>query len=274
MIRSLKACWSLFKIKVSESFQYRIANIASGSIGVFWAFIEIVILTVFYKYGNNHANIINGLTLKMAISYTWIAQALVPLQPMSMDDEILRKITNGDVGIELCRPLDLYFHWFSKTAAGRLGFFWWRAIIIIVVGFLATPSLKLVSPASLVGFILFLLSVLSAFLLCSSYGMLITAVRLGITWGEGPTYMLMLIGGILSGGYLPLQLWPDFLQSFLLIQPFAGYLDIPVRLYVGSMDVSKGASAIFLQIFWSILFIISGRILMKHKIKNVIVQGG
>ncbi len=274
MRRSLKACLSLFKIKSLESIQYRIAALASGSIGVFWGLIEIVIFIIFYKYGNNEAGRINGLTITEVISYVWIAQALIPLQPMSIDGEILIKITNGDVGIELCRPLDLYFHWFSKTAAGRLGGFWWRAIIVIAVGLLLPESLRLNGPSSITGFIFFLISTVSAFLLCTSYGMFMSSVRLGITWGEGPTYILMLIGGVLSGGYLPLQLWPDFLQGFLLIQPFAGYLDIPARLYIGSMDVSKATSAIMLQICWGIIFIISGRILMKHKLKNVIVQGG
>jgi ABC-2 type transport system permease protein len=119
-----------------------------------------------------------------------------------------------------------------------------------------------------------LISFISAFLLCTAYGMLICAVRLNITWGEGPTYILMLIGGVLSGGYLPLQLWPKFMQSFLLIQPFAGYLDIPLRLYIGTLPPKDALFAISLQIIWITIFIVMGKLLLSKRLKNIIVQGG
>jgi ABC-2 type transport system permease protein len=121
---------------------------------------------------------------------------------------------------------------------------------------------------------LFFLSATGAFLLCTAYGMLVTAVRLNITWGEGPTYMMLLISGVLSGAYLPLQLWPDVLQKLLLYQPFAGYLDIPVRLYVGTMTPGQGILAILLQLAWIIIFVTAGRVLMRRKLTTLIVQGG
>jgi ABC-2 type transport system permease protein len=86
--------------------------------------------------------------------------------------------------------------------------------------------------------------------------------------------MLSLLGMVLGGGYLPLQLWPDFMQGFLFIQPFAGITDIPARLYVGSMPVNEAAAAIGLQLFWTAIFITAGKLLMNRKLKSLIVQGG
>jgi len=104
--------------------------------------------------------------------------------------------------------------------------------------------------------------------------MLLTAVRMGLTWGEGPTWALLLLAGVLSGAYLPLQLWPDFLQPVLLLQPFAGVMDIPLRLYVGSMPLEDATWVIGLQLIWAIVFIVSGKVLMAQRIKGLIVQGG
>jgi ABC-2 type transport system permease protein len=271
--RSLKACLSLFRLKTAESLQYRTAALAGASISVFWVLIDITVYTVFYRYADNRGADI-ALSFSQMTSYIWIGQALWPLQPMSIDGEILNAIINGNVGIELCRPLDLYFHWFAKSAAGRLGGFWWRAAIIVAAGLLLPGAYALGGPASPEGLLVFLLSAISAFLLASSYGMLIASVRLGITWGEGPTYILMLLGGVLSGGYLPLQLWPDFLQKFLYFQPFAGWLDLPVRLYVGSMLPKDATGAVALQLGWTAAFIVAGRLLMRRKLRNIIVQGG
>ena len=267
---TLRACYSLFRIRLAESIQYRMAAITGSLVGIFWAIVEVVIYRVFYMYGHPPTD---GLTLTQVISYAWLGQVLFMLQPMSVDGDILTKITSGDVGVELCRPLDLYGHWFAKTAAGRLSG-WIRGVITLVVGLLVPMGWGLGAPASWEGFCLFVVSVFCAFLLCASYGMLITAVRVGLTWGEGPTWMLLLLGGVLSGGYLPLQLWPQALQGILLLQPFAGYMDIPLRLYMGSMPLSQAGWALLLQVVWTAVFIVLGKAIMQRKIRNVIVQGG
>jgi ABC-2 type transport system permease protein len=104
--------------------------------------------------------------------------------------------------------------------------------------------------------------------------MLITSIRINVTWGEGPTSILLLVSGVLSGAYLPLPLWPRFMQGFLYIQPFAGQLDLPVRLYSGVL-APDGAAAVFaLQIGWAMLFLAAGRIIMRQKLTRIIVQGG
>lgn len=272
---SIKACFSLFRIKTASSFQYRMAGLAGATTSIFWVLIEMVVYTIFYTYANNkESGSIATLTLKQVISYAWLTQVLFLMQPMNIDSEILNKITNGDVGIEMCRPLDLYFHWFSKTAASRFTPLIWRGSIVLIFGMLMPSSYRLSAPASLLGFFCMLLSVSIALILCTSYAMLTCAIRLNISWGDGPTYIMMLIGGVLSGTYLPLQLWPKFMQGFLLIQPFAGYLDIPLRLYIGTLLPKDVFFAIGIQLMWIIIFIIAGRILMSKRLKSIIVQGG
>lgn len=260
---------------MAEGLQYRMAGLAGASTSIFWVLIEITVYSIFYTYGNNKEAIEQvGLTLQQVISYAWLTQLLFMMQPMSIDGEILSKITNGDIGIEMCRPLDLYFHWFAKTAATRLTPLFWRGTITILFGLIMPLTYRLLPPTSLAGLIMMLLSCGSALLLCTAFGMLACAIRLSITWGDGPTYIIMLIGGILSGAYLPLQLWPEFLQDFLLIQPFAGYLDIPLRLYVGTLLPQDAVWAIGLQLFWTLFFIGIGRYIMMKKMQRVVVQGG
>ena len=270
-----KACMSLFKIKTAEGFQYRIAGLAGASISIFWALIEITVYFIFYTYANHsEAGMIAGLSLKQIVSYTWLTELLLFMQPMSIDNDILTKITTGDVGIELCRPIDLYFHWFAKIASAKLTPLFWRGSITLLFGLLMPATYRLSPPASLLGFLCMLISCGSAFLLCTAFGMLACTVRLNIAWGDGPTYIIMLLGGVLSGAYLPLQLWPDFMQRFLLLQPFAGYLDIPLRLYIGSMPPRDAIWAIGMQLLWILVFIGAGKMLMAKRLKSIIVQGG
>jgi len=274
MRRTLKACKALFIIKVAAELQYRAAAWAHSSVGIFWAALHIVMFTVFYTYGNEENA---AITLSQAISYAWLAQILYSLTALSylgIDDELREKIVDGNVSLELCRPLDLYAHWFTKSAANRLGGSFWRIVITILVALLAPAAFRLSPPASAFGFIFFLLSAASAFLFTAAYVMLLTAIRVRLTWGDGPTTSLAFLGMLLGGSYLPLQLWPDFLQRILLFQPFAGRLDIPIRLFIGSMPPEDALWAIGIQLTWTIIFIAVGKLLMKRNISQLIVQGG
>ncbi|WP_058303364.1 ABC transporter permease [Gorillibacterium timonense] len=274
IVHTARACASLFRIRMAEGLQYRIAAASGIAVSVFWALIECILLTVFYTYGDKGTWNNNGFGLSQAISYIWLAQGLFVLQFMSIDGEIMAKIRNGDVGIELCRPLDLYMHWFAKGAAGKLGTSWIRSLATLLIGLLMPAGYALGKPASFEGFLFFVLSVAMAFLLCSAYAMLVTAIRMSITWGDGPTYMLLLVSGILSGSYLPLRLWPDFMQPFLRLQPFGGFTDIPAQLYVGSLSSSSAFPMIAIQLAWSVIFIAAGRLIMKRKLSGIIIQGG
>ncbi|MFZ5352016.1 MAG: ABC transporter permease [Bacillota bacterium] len=274
-MNTLKACLSIFRIKTAEGFQYRMAGIAGASTSIFWVLIEITVYIIFFRYANRpEAGIQAGMTLQQVVSYAWLTQLFFMMQPMNIDSEILGKITSGDVAIELCRPLDLYSHWFAKVASSRLMPMFWRGSATLIFGILMPLPYGISAPASFEGFIMMLLSLLSAFLLCTAYAMLVNAVRLNITLGEGPTYIMMLMGGILSGAYLPLQLWPKAVQKLLFLQPFAGYLDIPLRFYIGTLEPNVGVYAIGLQLLWTAAFVIAGKALMSHRLKSIIVQGG
>ena len=169
---TIKACYSLFKIKTAEGFQYRMAGLAGASTGIFWGLIEIIVYTIFYKYAENkEAGVMAGLSLRQAISYVWLTQVLFLMQPMSIDGEILSKINNGDVGIEMCRPLDLCSHWFARTAASRLTPLFWRGSITLLFAVIIPDIFRLGPPASLASFFCMLISVFTAFFLCTTFGM-------------------------------------------------------------------------------------------------------
>jgi ABC-2 type transport system permease protein len=272
---NLSAGLAIFRIKVAEGLQYRVAFFANSSIGFFWGLIEVTVYRVFFIHAGSPA-ILNttAFTLPQMVSYIWMMQILLALTPHNVEADILGKIDSGDIGLELCRPLDLYLHWFAKTAAGRIAPLLFRGIPILLISVLLPSGWRLGPPDSLAGLLLMIVSCVLSLFLCASYTMLVTAVRMNVTWGDGPMQMILLIGMVFSGAYLPLQLWPDVMQKALLYQPFAGYLDIPLRFYVGTMTGADAAFAFGLQGFWTLVFIVAGKALMSARLKRTIVQGG
>jgi len=272
MRKTMKAYRSLFAIRVAENLTYRAAAIANSSISIFWAIMMIVIFTVFFTLGNAEGA---AMTLPQAITYAWLTQIMMGvLGRAGLDADIREKIIKGDVALDLCRPLDLYTHWYSKTLANRVGGAAWRAGLTLLAAVVVPVAIRLSAPASITGFLLFIISVISGVLLCAAFSMFMAAVRVGLTWGEGPTYMIEMIGYILNGSYFPLMLWPDFTQRFLLFQPFAGLMDIPFRLYLGLISPSDAFGAIGIQVFWIAVFVLAGKLLLIRRVSSLIVQGG
>ena len=271
MTRTFKACTALFKVRVAERLQYRVSAMVNSSNTVFYGFLQIAIFTVFFTAGDASGA---AITLEQTVSYIWLTQILYGvLTNLDTDSDLREKIVDGNVALELCRPLDLYSHWFAQIAASRIGGGFWRMVVTLLISLIAPAAFRLSLPDSALGFGLFLLSVCGAFFLCAAFAMLLTSVRLGLTWGDGPVYILTGIALILTGGLFPLQLLPDFLQGFLLYQPFAGILDIPLRLYIGSMPPADALTGIGLQLVWTVVFIVGGRILMQRRLSRLIVQG-
>ena len=272
MSRTLKACRSLFTIRVAETLQYRAAGLANSSISIVWSVLQIIMFTVFFTFGDAAGA---AMTLLQAVTYVWLTQIMWSFVGyFTIDDEIREKIISGNVALDLCRPLDIYAHWYARTIANRVGSTAWRAVFTIVAGIVVPAALRLSPPASIAGFLLFFVSICVGALLCTAFAMLMAAVRLGLTWGEGPTYMLEMVGVLLNGTYFPLALWPDVMQRLLVFQPFAGLMDIPFRLYLGMLAPADALWAIGLQIFWVVVFIAVGRLLLNRRVSQLIVQGG
>lgn len=271
----LTAGLMLMGMQFRKKTQYRAAGFVSGFNGIFWVTIELVVYSVFYRYAQNRdAVFAAGLTLTQLVSYAWLGQIFFALQSMGIDGDIHHQIVSGDVSVLLCRPFRLYNQWAARSAGSTLAGLLWRGLCMLLAALLAPKAFRLSAPAGMRGFCAFVLSILCAFLLCNAYAMFVTAIRLRITWGEGPTYILLLLSGVLSGGYLPLQLWPDALQKYLLYQPFAGYLDIPLRLYLGTAAPQDGWRYITLQLIWIILLILAGKWILHRNLARVSVQGG
>ena len=236
---------------------------------------EIIVFTIFYNFGALPNT--SALSLPQLITIIWLKQGIFPLNNILIEPELRRKIISGDVALDLCRPLDFYNHWFIRSTAGRISRAWGRAFFIVITAMVLSPlvpSLRLGPPASLASFAFFCVSLFISFFFTSAFVMFSTALRLRVSWGDGPTYILELAAMILGGTYLPLQLWPDMMQRLLLLQPFAGHLDIAMRLYVGSMEYSAAWPALLLQLGWTLFFVYVGRWVLARNLNSIIVQGG
>jgi ABC-2 type transport system permease protein len=79
---------------------------------------------------------------------------------------------------------------------------------------------------------------------------------------------------VFSGNLLPLLLFPDWMRTAMFVQPFAGLLDIPLRIYFGSLAGAELLAGLGLQIFWIAVLIALGHWAMTRTLRTLELQGG
>ncbi len=269
--------FAAFAARFQLMLQYRAAALAGFATQCWWGGIKVMVYTAFFTASAHAANA--PITLAQTITYTWLAQAMLTLNPWSGDPEIAQAIRTGGVGYDRLRPLDTYSWWYVRAAAWMTARALPRSILMVALAGVALPLLGLDAwawkpPADLVQAGLFLVSLALVVALSSSFVMLMNIVAVATMDERGINTLVAALLIPLSGNLLPLALYPDGLQAFLLVQPFAGFLDIPLRIYFGGLAGPMALAGIGLQLLWTTVFIVAGRVWLSRQMQRLQMQGG
>ncbi|HEY6740011.1 MAG TPA: ABC-2 family transporter protein [Actinopolymorphaceae bacterium] len=217
---------------------------------------------------------LGGYDVAEAVTYVWIGQAL--LAPMAMfgggfQEELGERIRNGDVAIDLYRPIDLQLWWLSADL-GRAAFhLLGRGIPPTVAGALLFPHALPGSPmqwgAFLVAVALGLLVSFSLRYLVALCGFWLLDMR-GLQTAAGVVAMFM------SGMLLPLTVFPTGLAELTQALPWSSVLQVPADVLLGKHEGRDLVLAFVFQAGWALVLLLAGRALTAVATTKVVVQGG
>jgi ABC-2 type transport system permease protein len=262
---------TLFRIRFINGLQYRIAAWAGLATQFAWGFMNILLFHAFYA--ENPANF--PMTFQQFAAYTWLNQALLALFGIYMwDGSIFDDIISGNIAYELVRPVDLYNMWAVKGMAARLSKVVLRCLPILIVAALLPEPFGLKPPQDILTFILFLISVICAFILVNLYCLYYYIISFYTINGAGVRMVGMALSDLLSGFIIPLPFFPENILKVVNVLPFASMQSMPFFIYSGYINKEEAVYKIAVQIFWIIIFYITGKIFIKNALKKVIVQGG
>src|SRR5207244_2962456 len=86
-----------------------------------------------------------------------------------------------------------------------------------------------------------------------------------------PRAALMVVA---AGIVLPLDFLPDVLRPFLHLQPLAGLVDIPFRIYFADLAGGAALQGLALQAGWTVVLIGLGAFAMERMMRRLEMQGG
>ena len=267
----MKKYISFFRMRFHMGLQYRTAAIAGMTTQFVWGLMEILVFRAFYA--SDPAAF--PMSFEATASYIWLQQAFLAIfAAWLLEPEIFDCIADGNVAYELCRPVNIYDMWFARSMASRLSRVALRCVPILLAAPLLPKPYGISLPPSAGQFCVFLLTLVLSFLVSISFYMLIYVLTF---YTVSPLGLRLMVGSVvefLSGGGIPLPFFPEKIQRFLEILPFASMQNVPLRVYSGSMTPEQTQRAILLQLFWLFLLVIVGRHLCARAVRRVALQGG
>ncbi len=275
---ALRPYAAAFRSRFLLMMQYRAAALAGFFTQCWFGAVHVMVLAAFYL-GAPEAAAASPISLTQAVTYTWLAQGLLAVMPWVGDPEIADGVRSGSISYDRLRPVDAYALWYVRAAGWMTARVVPRVALMIVAAGIVLPLIgqgqwAWQPPASLSAAWLFLLSETLAIALACAIIMLINIIVVASMNARGINILMQPIVIIFTGNLLPLSLYPDAVRSFLFVQPFAGTLDIPNRVYFGALAGQMAWAGIGLQVFWTLLFIVAGRFWLDRVMRRLEVQGG
>lgn len=262
---------SFFRMRFIAGLQYRAAALAGIATQFAWGVLGILSFKAFYV-GNPEAFPMNFEALS---SYIWLQQALLALfMTWFMENDIFQTITDGNIAYELCRPINIYDMWFTRSMANRLSRAVLRCIPILFVAAFIPKPYGISLPYDVSAGIWFFVTAILGYLVVVAFCMLIYITTFFTLSPTGIRLLAVSLVEFLAGGVIPLPFLPDGIRQVVELLPFASMQNVPLRIYCGDILGFEIYERVGLQIFWLVALVLIGKRITAVALKRVVVQGG
>ena len=253
-----------------KSFLSRSAYRFDHFMGILNTLLRIFIFWGIYLALYNGKSEVDGVTMTMVTTNFILSMGLSTVFCVN-DFYLPDRIQNGSIANELLLPVSIH----GRMLADNLG----NALFQLVFHFVPAVVISVLvmgiqAPASVAMFLLFLLSAVFGYgvLWTISFALQMLAFWLLNVWSIMTIKNVFI--NVLSGSMIPLWFMPDWMKGVLTFTPFSSIYFTPVQIYLGQLSVPEIIKGFGIQLLWSLLFVVLGRVLWKQGQKKLVVQGG
>ena len=233
---------------------------------VFGFILAYVLVAVFNQRGN-----VGGFDTTDAVTYVFVTQGLLMVVGIFGNFEMAERIRTGDVAVDLCRPYD-FQGWWLAVHYGKAPFYLvFRGLPPYLLGALVF-DLRL--RPDVPTFLAFLVSTALAVGVAGAYGFILQSLAFWLIDIRGLSQLGWITAQFFAGTYLPLVLFPAWLESVARVLPFASMIQFPVEVFLGKHTGANLAGVFMLQLFWLVALVATGRVLLARATQKLVIQGG
>ena len=232
--------------------------------------IALVIFVFFWRGVYASRELIGGLELGDTLNYILLAQVFAPIASNNLVFYFGELLSDGQMGIELLRPLDIQARFYVEDLAA-VGISLVQKIPLAIFAWLV---FDLQLPGDILTWIAFFLTLFLGHAIIFCFNYLFACLAFYTTEGWGLGMLQFSVATFFSGSLVPLEIMPVWLQKVTLSMPFAQALYVPVSLLSGITPLSEMPALWLNQVLWFIAMLVLSRMLFRIAVRQITVQGG
>ncbi|WP_254716284.1 ABC-2 family transporter protein [Actinomadura sp. WMMB 499] len=245
---------------------YPLASVAEAFTNTVFGFIRAYVLLALWDARPG----LGGYDAADAVTFCFLTQALIgPVQIFGGMD-LSRRIRDGDVAIDLHRPVDLQLWWLADDLGRAAGALLLRGGPPLLAGALVFPFHRPGPAASAA----FAVSLALAFLVGFALRYLVT---LGAFWlhdDRGLSTVATVLSLFFSGMILPLVVFPGAFGDVAAALPWSALIQVPADVWLGAGTGTDVAAALAFQAWWAAVLLAAGALVTRAARRKLVVHGG
>jgi ABC-2 type transport system permease protein len=240
-----------------------------------WAEFVVQVLAMFiyvYFWRAIYANAetLGGLSLSQTINYILLARVVMPAVESRLIFRFGFLIRNGQVAVELVRPIDFQTRNFVEQLAGLAVFLVQKLPLLLI----AVLFFGLQLPADPLMWLAFVISLVLGYSALFFFDWAFACLAFYSTETWGLSMVRVGVAQFFSGALVPLAMLPAWLQQAAAVMPFAQALFVPVSFLSGVYRLADAPRLWAIQLAWLAGMWALSRWVFNIAIKKVTVQGG
>jgi len=259
--------WEVMRRALQRQLAYRTENLAGLITNSFFGYLRAALMVAVFQTSSSIA----GYDEHTAITYSWITQALIMVVALWSWWDVELTIRSGDVVSDLSKPFSYLGFWLARDLGRAVYFVAFRALPILLCGQLI---FGLHWPSSVGAWLAFTLSTVLAVVISFGYRFLLNLSAFWTTDARGLGGLASAATMFLGGFVVPVRMFPDWLQSIVLVLPFVGIMQIPADLFIERLTGDAVLSALGLQAVWAVVMLGCAQLLTAVATRRVVIQGG
>lgn len=266
-MKTINKFFVLMKARIKTYLAYPIAAVS----GIVAGIIDMFVFYFIWKAIYNGQNIFNGITYAQMMTYIVLARILYQMFSYGANSNIAKIIKNGDITVELIRPMSF----FNVQLGIRFGH--WLIEFLITgmsMAIVGAVFLDFALPFSLVHFILFVVSIFLAVVLTFVIEFICGIVIFYTVSAWGIQCFKQAIIAFFSGAVVPIEFMPTVLANITNALPFKSMVSFPIMIYLGNISTSQIIMGFATQLGWIVGLIVFANIFFRIAIRKVIIAGG
>ncbi|MCK9901506.1 ABC transporter permease [Parafrankia colletiae] len=247
---------------------YRLAALSGLVANVTFGLLKVAVLFAAVRAAGGE---VGGYDRGQMGTYIWLSQAMLGSVNFWGGSDIAERIKDGQVTVDFLRPLDVQAATITTEVGQALFAFVPRGIPQLLIGMVVVD---MTWPGSVAVWVLAVVGLLLAVVISAATVYLVAAVGFWLVETRGVQLVYMVVSGFLAGLFVPIGLFPGWLELLAHATPFPSMLMYPVDMLAGQVDAAGAVGLVGVQVGWLVGVGGLGALLTRAGRHRLEIQGG